>query len=302
MKNTKITSVVALIGMVATSHAEITHADHFSLSGYVYAATDYLDLGADSEVETEVELNTALGYQFAGVPISFHAELAFIATDAVEGEILAENIILSYHLSEELSVGAGRILSYQGYDTFSQITRAQRSFGWLSANSPYYDTFANGVTANYIADSYALGAFNKEGSNEVDDLEYELLLEYTGLEGILARVILAFDDDSKTTYNVWAAYTFGYTTIGGEFITNQFEETDDLTAYMVNVSQVFGDFGVTARYVATDHDAEFSGEKYTIAPYYNLTENVTIRGELTFEEYDDIDSRTLASVEAFLTF
>ena len=303
MKNTKINSIVALMGIVATSHAKITLADDLSLSGYIYAAADYLDLDPDADITTDVELETILDYSLKDTPVSFHAEIAFIGTDAaVGGDILSENVILSYQLSEELSVGAGRILSYQGYDTFDQNTRAQRSFGWLSANSPYYDAFANGVTANYKGDGYALGAFIKEGSNETDDVEFEFLLEYSGFEGLFARVIIAFDEDSKTTYNAWAAYTFGDTTIGGEFITNQFEEIDDLTAYMVNVSQAFGDFGVTARFVATDHDAEFSGEKYTIAPYYKVTENVTIRGELTFEEYDDIDSRTLASVEAFLNF
>ena len=143
--------------------------------------------------------------------------------------------------------------------------------GWDGAGHAYVYSaaYAYGASADYVADDYAFGLW----IGEVDDeLSYEFLAAFTGIDGLTAKFIYA-DDPGYETFNFWASYEIDAFTFAVEYTGTDYADDTELDAYMALVYYSFGDAGITLRYSDVEVDG-FEYTKFTISPSYSFSDNV----------------------------
>jgi hypothetical protein len=289
IKNILTGSIAAFAVFASQASAEIVLADGLSAYGYIDVAYTDADDGTDlSGGAAEFEL----GFSFApeGSAWSAVAELSFDNGD-LDSEF--ETVTLTYAASDSLSFTIGNILSYQGFETYDATGLYQYSYsgyGGESGGVLYSAGYANGASVDYSAGDIALGAWIGDSSG---DASIELLLAYTGIEGLTAKYIFA-DDPAYETNNFWASYETGALTFAGEYVDTEYTAGATLESMMGLVYYSMGDAGITFRY----SDVEYSGVEYTkltVSPSYSFSDNVFGLVEVSSEDYNDSDFVSFAA-------
>ena len=285
MKN-KLSYLLAGAAFVGSyANAEIILTDDLSAYGYIDAAyTDANDgtnlTGGTAEFE--------LGFAFAA-PDSPWSAVAEISYDNDESDSEFETVVITYAYSDELSFTVGNILSYQGFETYDATGLYQYSYQGY-ANTPVYSAaYAQGASADYVADDFALGAWIGETDG---DASLEFLAAYTGVDGLTVKFIYA-DDPGYETYNVWGSYEVDALTLAAEYTsTDHLDGTDD-DVYMALAFYSFGDAGLTLRYSGgTLADEDFN--KFTVSPSYSFSDNVFGLLEVSLEDVDSADDEVVS--------
>ncbi|WPJ94495.1 hypothetical protein SH580_13750 [Coraliomargarita algicola] len=284
-------------------NAEIPLTDDLSAYGYIDLA--YTDLDDDSNLEggaAEFEL----GFAFSPVdsPWSAVAELSFLGTGNFAGgedvETQWETLTITYAASDELSFTLGNILSYQGFETYDATGLFQYSAqGWDGTGHAYVYSaaYAYGASADYVTDDFAAGLWIGESD---DSLSYEVLLAYTGIDGLTAKAIYA-DDPGYETINLWASYDIDAFTFAVEYTGTDYTGGAELDAYMALAYYAFGDAGVTVRYSDVD-DGGYEYEKYTFSPSYAFSDSVFGLLEVSYIEDNADEDFTTFAAELIFSF
>lgn len=300
MKTSHSLITAAVSGVIATSfaQAEITLSDELSLSGYIDAA--YVDMDDGMNLEGSVaELELGFAFNPTDSPFTAVAELSFKdGTDDPADEFSYETVTLTYAACDSLSFSVGNILSYQGFETFDATGLYQFSYSGRG-NSPFYSAgYAVGASVDYVTDEYGLGLWIGETD---DSLSYEILAQYTAIEGLTLKAIYA-DDPGYETINVWGSYTVGDWTFGAEYIENDENGGTGLAedGYMALVNYAMGDAAITLRYSAAEYaDGDYT--KFTVSPSYAFSDNLLGLLEASFVD-DDANPDTELELAAELLF
>jgi hypothetical protein len=302
MKN-KITCLLAGAALFgATANAEIVLTDDLSAYGYIdMALTD----GDGNDNTTTGVAEFELGFSFAPVDSAWSAvaELSFDGAGVTD----FETVTITYALSDELSITAGNILSYQGFETFDATGLYQFSYAGAGGGALYSAGYAVGASVDYVTDAFAVGAWVGDTDDAVagdgdGDASYEFLVAYTGVENLTIKAIYA-DDPGYETINVWASYDLGDLTFAVESVETEVAGADFLDVQMAMVYYAMGDAGITLRVTDGDY-AGVDYEKVTISPSYAFSDNVFGLVEFSTEELGagpNNDSDT-AAVELIYSF
>ena len=309
MKNKIITYTLGAAFIFASANAEIILTDDLSAYGYIdvaYSDSDGVDDNGDKIDLSGGAAEFELGFSFtpADSMWSAVAEISY-DNDASTDNAEFETVTITYAASDELSFTVGNILSYQGFETFDATGLYQ--FSYQGRGPVYSAAYANGGSADYVTDDYALGAWIGETDG---DASLEFLAAYTGIEGLTVKAIYA-DDPGYETINVWASYDYNAFTFAVEYTdTDDMLDGDEtgtgLEAAMALVYYSFGDAGLTLRYSEVEYDGGAVVEdytKFTISPSYAFSDNVFGLIEVSLVDDDgQADETTEFAAELIYSF
>lgn len=320
---TKLTPVAAtlLLSLSAVSVVQAEEKSPLSITGFIDMSYISVDIdGGESTHESnldQVELN--FGYDF-GNKLTATVDVEY--QNSSEG-VDIEQAYISYQVSENLSIKAGRFLSYTGWETEEPTGLYQySSVGY----APYfYGYYQQGVSGYYSGEKYAVAVsiVNDLADPQATDSEnpgIETMLALMPTDEITIKAFYSVDDlagtdEDTTLINTWASYAKDALTLAVEYnmsenagaYANTYGIDSEATGYLLMANYAISDkVGLTLRYNdweiedasgATVEDA--SG--ITISPSYVVNENLLMVFEYRMDEINDVDINSLA-VEALITF
>jgi hypothetical protein len=296
----------ALLLSLGTASAQAD--DKLSVSGFIDMS--YLAIDVDGGESThdsgldQVELN--LGYDF-GNKLTASVDIEY--QNAAEGVDL-EQAFISYAVSDNFSVKAGRFLSYSGWETEEPTGLFQYSG---AGYAPYfYGYYQQGVSGIYTGEGYALAisVVNDLAGPQSTDSEHpgiETMVALMPTDDITIKGFYSKDGDVELI-NTWASYSTGALTLAAEY--NTAEDSvftgSDATGYLVMANYAFEDFALTLRYNNWEIK-EATGDIYedatgfTISPSFSVNDNLLMVFEYRLDEINDVDVNSFA-IEALITF
>jgi hypothetical protein len=245
MKRQLIAMLAAGASLATVANAEIVLTEDLSLYGYIDAAGGDIDLSGDNSYTAIAEFE--LGFDFTTEPFFANVELSFRGDTNGDGDsdVEFETAIIGYNVSENLSISAGNILSYFGWETYDATGLYQFSYAYRDF-SPLYPAYAVGASVDYVTDAYAVGVW--VGDSDGGKMSVEVMGKYTGIEGVTLFAAYAVDPGYES-YNFWALAMINY-------------------AFENNA-------GLTLRYsVQEDNWSSEDWESITISPSYTFSDNL----------------------------
>jgi hypothetical protein len=319
MKN-KLLSLASLLAVFNANAVEIgPTGSGIELGGFIDIAGQ--KQGADSETsfvgQVELNLDFSSGPVSASVDLDFtesqglsdEDEDGFVEDDDTTGGNLEEAVV-TYDFGNGLSVSAGKMLSYMGFEAYDPTNMYQYSYAYDigfqndTGAQMIYDAYDVGVSVDYGTDAFSIGLW----SSMEADAGYEIALAYTGVENFTAKAI--YSDFSaptseayeKSTY--WVSYQLDKLLIAGEIAENdQLDTGDDVEGFLIMANYGVTDAAaITLRYSgieltgATNGTVSYEGTKFTISPSYVFNDNLS--GLVEYSSYDtDIATGTLVEPE-----
>ena len=282
--------------MASAAQAEIVLAENLSLSGYLdmYASDD--DLPYDNSATAVAEFETVFNYTTE--PYFATVELSFKGTNKSDSDVDLETAIIGWTVDENLTLAAGNILSYLGWEAFDatnmyQFTYAYRGFSSLAP------AYAVGAAADYVTDSYSLGVWVGDSSD--GDVSYELAGKFTGVDGLTLFAGWA-NDPAYETLNFWASYEYDAWTFAAEYIDVDNDMGADSTGYLFMAYYAWDSAGLTLRYSVEETDGMEDWELITISPSYTFSDNLLGLLELSLIEGGSDEMDYQYAVELIYTF
>ena len=313
-------AVVSLLALASSASADVKVNDNFSVSGYAAGSYRYFNEAKTDKFDLDAaKINFLTNFS----PVSGVASIYY--TGAQPGDDLTLlDAYVSYDLGDGTTITGGKFLSWLGFEAFDipnmyQITYANGDF--LAAIPAYHSgvkfnfsdkTWSGGVA---VLDSI-YGGF--EGDGELrGNAGYEAYLSFTGVEGLTLWGGVAYQTEGAIS----PSFVPANPTLAPRFIGSQEEAfvLDFWASYQINK-----DILVAAEYVTKDSyyadgynwlaflnysfdektsmAFRVSGEeldanaplqdgpsfiKYTIAPAIKVTDNLTVRLEVSHYRYDD---------------
>jgi len=308
---TKLTPVAAilLLSFGATSVQAEEKKDPLSISGFIdmsYYATDTdggestHDAGLD-----QVEIN--VGYDF-GNKLTANVDIEYQNAD--EGVDL-EQAFITYALTDNFSVKAGRFLSYSGWETEEPTGLFQ--YSGTGYAKYFYGYYQQGVSGLYSGDKFAVAVsvVNDLAGPKSTDSEHpgiETMLALMPTDEITIKGFYSKDGDVELI-NTWASYSKDALTLAVEYNTAEDSafEGSDASGYLVMANYAITEkVGLTLRYNDWEIEDE-SGAMFedatgiTISPSYVVNDNLLMVFEYRMDEVNDVDVNSFA-VEALITF
>ena len=327
MKN-KLLSLASLLAVFNANAIEIgPTGSGIELGGFIDIAGQ--KQGADTETSFvgQVEVNL----DFSSGPVSASVDVDFTDTqglsdadsdgtpDTTGGNL--EEAVVTYDFGNGLSVSAGKMLSYMGFEAYDPTNMYQYSYAYDvggqndTGAQMIYDAYDVGFSIDYGTDLFSLGLWSSMEANA----GYEVAFAYTGIENFTAKAI--FSDFSaptseayeKSTY--WISYQLDKLLIAGEIAENdQLDTGEDVDGFLIMANYAMTDAAaLTLRYSgleitgATNNTVAYEGTKFTISPSYVFNDNFS--GLIEYSSYDAetvsatyVEPEELMAVELIYTF
>jgi len=328
MKN-KILATLVAFGLVGSVSA-IEINDNLSVNGFIDGSVNKIGNGSAvdndndgvSDGDTanwgldEIELNFLLNAGSVSGQIALDSQNIGTGSDNIE----IEQAHFTYSLDNGISFTFGRYGSLAGLEREdpSGLYTYSRAYANNGFNLGDIDNgkSAEGLRVSYSADAWTLsaslenpsGTIRTSGVNTKDDLDYEVALNYTGIENLNLNVGY-FKDNQNTAaneidiVNVNATYQAGKALLGAEY-TEASVSTGDLDAMLLLVDYDVSDkLGVAVRYSTYEQSTNIDVNKITIAPNYAITESLGAILEYSDTSHDtaNMDSDEIA-LELTYTF
>ena len=324
MKN-KLLSLAGLLAAFNLNAVEIgPTGSGMELSGFIDIAGQ--KQGANSETtfvgQVEVNLDFTSGPVSASVDLDFTESQGVDLANATTGGNLEEAVV-TYDLGNGLSVSAGRMLSYMGFEAYDPTNMYQYSYAYdIGFQAGYegaqliYDAYDVGFSVDYGTDDFSIGVW----SSMEADAGYELALAYTGIENFTAKAI--FSDFSAPTAGAyekstfWVSYQMDKLLVAAEVAENDQADagSSDVDGYLFMANYAMTDASaITLRYSgieitgATNETVTYEGTKFTISPSYVFNDNFS--GLVEYSSYDSdvvtgalVEPEELIAVEVIYTF
>ncbi|WP_448245978.1 porin [Thalassotalea agariperforans] len=308
---TKLTPVAAtlLLSLGAASAVQAEEKSALTVGGFIDMSYVYQDSDAEASSTSssgvdQVEVN--LGYDF-GNKLTAAVDVEY--KNAADGANV-EQAYISYAVSDDFSVKAGRFLSYSGWETEEPTGLFQ--YSGTGYAKYFYGYYQQGVSGIYSGDGYALAVsvVNDLAGPQATDSEQpgvETMLALMPTDEITVKAFYSVEGDTKL-FNTWASYSKDALTLAAEY--NSAEDSayagSDASGYLLMANYAFEDFALTLRY----HDYEVEdaagttteeANAFTISPSFAINDNLLIVTEYRMEEMNGVDIDTLA-IEALVTF
>ena len=282
--------------------------DNLSVSGFIDMS--YVSSDVEGDGSTSVS-----GIDQAEIDLSYDFGNKLTATVDIEYQNSAEGVdleqaFISYAVTDNFSVKAGRFLSYTGWETEEPTGLFQ--YSGTGYASYFYGYYQQGVSGIYSGDGYAVAVSvvnDLAGPQSIDS-------EHPGIETMIALMptdeitIKGFysKDGDVELINTWASYSKDALTLAVEY--NTAEDSvftgSDASGYLLMANYAFENFGLTVRYHDWDIEdasgANFEDASgFTISPSFAVNDNLLMVFEYRMEEINNVDIDTFA-VEALVTF
>ena len=289
----------------------------------------FVDYSAASQGDTTSPVSTAqveLNLDFANGPVSFSLDYDLTAAqglsdadddgnlDSTSGNL--EEAVLTYTISDSLSVSVGRMLSYLGFEAYDAPNMYQFSYAYdyaTEGGQDIYDGYADGFSIDYATDLFSVGVW----TDFAEKPSFEYAIAFTGIENLTAKAIFAeYGGDADDIMTLWASYQLDKLLLAVEFATdekNAVAADPTILDYDVDAFMIMGNysvtdsFAITARYSQADYtygSDSIDVDKFTISPSYSFTDNFS--GLIEYSTYDVTTGNTepddLTAVELIYTF
>ena len=292
MKNKLIAFLAAGAALVPAANAEIVLTEDLSAYGYLDMYLTNNDATGDNSVTAVAEFE--LGFDFTTDPFFATVELSY---DGV-GDVSFETAIVGYNITDELSVSAGNILSYLGWEAYDATGLYQFSYAYRDF-SPLYPAYAVGASLDYVTDAYSFGVW--VGDSGDYELSYEVMGKFTGVEGLTLFAAYA-DDPAYETINFWASYEVSGFTFALEYVDVDNAAGADSKGYLAMVNYAVDSFAITGRYSVEETDGQADWELITVSPSYTFSDNLLGLIELSLIDTDGYAYDYAYAVELIYTF
>ncbi|XPF95130.1 outer membrane beta-barrel protein [Colwellia sp. RE-S-Sl-9] len=309
----KLTPVAATVlmslGAVSAAQAEDSKLmDNLSVSGFIDMSYVYSDVdgGDSSSVSGIDQVEIDLAYDF-GNKLTATVDIEYQNAD--EGVDL-EQAFISYAVSDNFSVKAGRFLSYSGWETEEPTGLFQ--YSGTGYAKYFYGYYQQGISGIYSGDGYAVAVsvVNDLAGPQSIDSEHpgiETMVALMPTDEITVKGFYSKDGDVELI-NTWASYSKDALTLAAEYNTAEDSAFvgSDASGYLLMANYAFDNFALTVRY----HDWEVedaAGATFedasgiTISPSFSVNDNLLMVFEYRMEEINDVDIDTIA-IEALVTF
>ncbi len=304
----KYAGLGAALATVATSlQAEVKINDIFSVSGYAVAAGTMTDPDSGKNNYTLADSGSSnfdsAKFAITGKKdaLSGKASLFYVPQSGTStGDAGILDAYVSY-TAGDVSVTAGKYLSYLGYEAFDPINMTQLSYGSTIFAIPAYHT---GAKVDYTGKGFSLGfsatdslfpgdGFFQGDGDFSDDLGYEAIATFTGIEKLTVFAGVGYEDtdaaaDDTFVFDLWASYALtDSVTIAGEY-----DYQDDVAqGYLAFVQYKFSEkVSAIARASVKDLDSGDSGTFFTVAPTYAFDANWSLRAEVSYADSSEAGS------------
>ena len=299
MKNKIIATLVAF-GLVGSASA-IEINDNLSINGFIDGSVNKVDSQtANSDSANwgldEIEVNFLLNVGSVSGLIGLQSQnIGSGGNDDIE----IEQAHFTYSLDNGVSFTFGRYGLAAGLEredpaglyTYSRAYGAGNAFNLGDIDN----TAAEGLRVSYAAEEWTLHVSVQNDASTVrtagaskNDLDYEVALNYTGVENLNLNVGYFKDNqdtasDEADIVNVNATYQVGKALLGAEYTERSTDALDRDAMLLLVDYDVSDKLGVAVRYSTYEAAANVDVDKITIAPNYAITESL---GAIL--EYSDI--------------
>ncbi len=313
----------ALLTLAASASADVKLNDNFSVGGYAVGsytyskwngtpATDRLDMDAAKTLFTA-----------SFKPVTGVVSLYYPGTSGSDITVLDSYV--TYDVGGGFSVTGGKFLSYLGYEAFDPVNMTQISYAAPTAGSMFsIPAYHTGVRLDYSATDYSYGIALLDsvyspysifkGDGELKENQgLEAYYKYTGTKNLVLWFGVAYDSKggfqshSVTTYDFWTQYNVtSEFFVAGEYAYTEGGVGKRGGSWLAEVGYApAGPLSWIFRISGDDPDktvAASAYKQYTISPTYKFTDNLSVRDEYSYYEYDSAGSKKFAGVQALFKF
>lgn len=309
---TKLTPIAATLLLSMGAHAETSKLDALSVSGFIdmsYTSTD-VDGGETTHNSGVDQVEINFGYDF-GNKLTATVDVEY--ENAEEGVDL-EQAFINYAVSENLSIKAGRFLSYSGWET--QEPTGLFQYSGTGYAKYFYGYYQQGVSALYSGDKYAVAVsvVNDLAGPQSTDSEHpgiETMLALMPTDEITIKGFYSKDGDVELI-NTWASYSKDKLTLAAEYNTAEDSAFvgSDASGYLLMANYAISEkVGLTVRYNdwEVEDEAGVTVEEssgFTLSPSYVVNDNLVMVFEYRMDDNEGTaggDKDSIA-IEALVTF
>ena len=286
MKN-KLLSIAGLLAVFNLNAIEIgPTGSGVELSGFV--VLDHTSGGGVSDFmssEVEVDMDWSTG------PVSFSLDIDVYkntgGTANFADDTTLEEAVITYTINDNLSVSAGRMLSYLGFEAYDAPNMYQISTAYdQAAYGSMYDGYLDGASVDYATDMFSIGIW----TDLLEKPSFEYALAFTGVENLTAKYIYGdYGGSTESKQTLWVSYQMGKLLVAGEIAQHDNSggtATDDEEGFLLMGNYSITDpLSLTVRYsnVESKGSTVADTKKFTVSPTYMLTDDLAF-----LAEYSDI--------------
>jgi len=314
---------IALLALTATTFADVKLNDNFSVGGYAVGSYQYTKVsgspaGDHFDLDTVKTLFTASFKPVTGVVSLYYPGPA-------GNDLTILDAYATYDAGGGYSVTAGKFLSYLGYEAFDPVNMTQITYG-APTSGPLFTipAYHSGIKLDYGTDANSFGlalldsVYNGpniyKGDGELKhNAGFEGYYAYKATPGLTLWAGFAYDtkgnllNHSVLTLDFWAQYAVNKEiTVAGEFASYDGGTGAKGTSWLAflsyassaKVSTIFRVSGASL-----DSTVEASDyTQYTVCPTYKVTDNLSVRAEYSYYDYNSGASKSFYGVQALFKF
>ena len=333
MKTRPLTTSLVVAGMsMATSFAQAEGFDlseKLSVTGFIDMSTYYSDVdGGESTAASGLDqfeidflydfgdglkAQVDLEYQDDGRTLTVVDSTGTeIGTTPVGDEVDIEQAFFTYGLNDNVTLKAGRFLSYSGWETEEPTGLFQYSGAGYAKY--FYGGYQQGTSVLYSTDTFdvALSVVNDLGDLEGTATNskkpgFETMLAFKPTESVTAKAFYLSDEDNDKI-NLWAMYGMDSMTFAVEYNMADFADKSEASGYLLMANYAMDKMGITVRYHGWEVESgagatteEMTG--LTISPSYAVSDNLLLVAEYRMDSDELTDGETdTVALEALISF
>ena len=324
----------ALLAIAATASADIKINDNITFSGYAVGAYMNYKPSDGTSVDSLFDASKPIPgggdsndvltkFTFNYKPVTGVISLNYFPNVGGNSEFTVLDAYATYDAGEGVTITGGKFLSYLGYESFYPASMDQISYAdgdFLGAIPGYH----SGVKVDYADKIQGVGVavvdsvYSPFGGTRGDgELKHNAGLEayytYTGVTNLTLWAGLAYDTKggfephSVTTLDFWASYQLTKELrVAAEFVSKDGGLGAKGTDWIAFANYTFSD-KVTSTFRVSGEEMSDGGPKFTkftVAPAYALTANLSIRAEYSYYSYKNYttSSANFFGVQAIFKF
>ena len=324
------TAALALLAASVPALAEVKLNDNFSVSGYVVGSYQYTapSAGADSDHLDLDAVKTTFTSNFK--PVTGVISLYYpYTTSGGDKTITILDAYATVDVGEGCSVTVGKFLSYLGYEAFDPVNMTQITYG-APTSGPLFaiPAYHSGIRLDYGSDAHSFGiaavdsVYNGpnifKGDGELkDNIGYEAFYKFTGTKNLTLWAGVAYDTKGNllahniVTLDFWGEYKITpNATVALEY--SNFDgglgaKGDSWLAYLgysfsEKTSCAFRVSGTSLESATKVATGAANYIQYTVCPTYKITDNFSVRTEVSYYDYSKSGSTTFFGVQALFKF
>ena len=314
---------LALLAFVSVASADVKLNDNFSVGGYVVGSYTYVSPDPGSSAD-RLDLD-AVKTIFTGTFKPVTGVVSLFYPGPAGNDLTILDAYATYDTGGGYSVTAGKFLSYLGYEAFDPVNMTQITYG-APTSSPLFTipAYHSGIRLDYGSDSSAFGlalldsVYNGpniyKGDGELKgNAGFEGFYAYKGTPGLTLWAGFAYDSKgnllshSVLTLDFWAQYAVNkQVTVAGEFANYDGGTGAKGSSWLAFLSYASTDkISTIFRVSGASLDAATPGAdymQYTVCPTLKLTDNLSVRAEYSYYDYDGGATKSFFGVQGLFKF